>query len=377
MQSGTISKWLIDEGEFIDKGDYLFELETEKSTIEIEALTSGVLRKIFIPEGKEVPVNTVIAILAGENEEVDFSAYIKNVGSKPLVVASKVEEPKAKNTMDALNNRARNAAGILPKARKLAKELNISIDSLVGTGKNGVITEKDILGAANGNQGIRIAETIALNHVQKAMSVNMLNSWKTIPQFTQMVTVNMENVLTVKKGLENISLNDIIVKTVGNAVASYSIVNSRLDDNKIIVFADINMSVAVNSKHGLVVPVVKNVEKKSVFEVSEEVKDLAAKAENNQLTIDDYSNGTITVSNLGSLGIEAGTPIINAPQSTIIFTGAIRKTPIINKAGEIVMAPMMTISIGYDHRFIDGVTAAQFTNKVKDALENLKVAELT
>jgi pyruvate dehydrogenase E2 component (dihydrolipoamide acetyltransferase) len=374
MKNGTVINWLVEEGEFVEKGDYLFELETEKSTIEIEALSSGVLKKIIIPEGKEVPVNTVIAIITEENEEVDLSKYLEPTNSQPEIQNNrKTIEPKANNTRESNNT---GQAGILPKARKLAKELNISIESLVGTGKNGIITERDVLAAANENIGISVSKKIPLNNVKRAMAENMLNSWRTIPQFTQMVSVNMENALQVKKEIKDVTLNDIIIKAVGNAVKSQSIVNSKLEDNQIIVFDDINVSVAVNSKHGLVVPVIKNVEKKSVAEISNEVRSLADKANNNQLTLDDYANGTITVSNLGSMGIEAGTPIINSPQSTIVFVGAIQKMPIVNNDGEIVVAPIMTISICYDHRFIDGVTGAQFTNEVKQTFENLTVEDL-
>lgn len=209
------------------------------------------------------------------------------------------------------------------------------------------------------------------------MSENMLNSWRNIPQFTQIVSVNMENVLKTKKELEGVSINDLIVKTVANVVQENLIVNSSLEDNKILVYEDVNISVAVNSEQGLVVPVIKNANKKLISEISREIKGLSEKAQNNQLTLDDYAHGTITVSNLGSLGIETGTPIINIPQSTIIFAGSIQRVPVINEYDEITIASMMKLSIAYDHRFIDGVTAAGFTNALKDALENLSVNYLS
>jgi pyruvate dehydrogenase E2 component (dihydrolipoamide acetyltransferase) len=132
----------------------------------------------------------------------------------------------------------------------------------------------------------------------------------------------------------------------------------------------------VHSEQGLVVPVVKKAEQKSVTMISTEIKSLSAKAQNNQLTLEDYAHGTITVSNLGSLGIESGTPIINIPQSTIIFAGSIQKTPVVNELDEFVIAPIMKLSIAYDHRFIDGVTAAQFTNALINALENMSADHL-
>jgi pyruvate dehydrogenase E2 component (dihydrolipoamide acetyltransferase) len=376
MQNGTVSEWLVEEGESIEKGDYLFELETEKSTLEIESQASGVLKKVIVSAGEEVPINTVLAIIAEEEEEVDLSPYTKDQSaSEEIAVAT--EQIEATKEEKPQPQKQKRRGGILPRARKLAKELGIDIDDVVGTGKNGIITEEDIKNASgSASSAIPIREKIALNNVKSAMADNMLDSWRNIPQFTQMVSVNMENVLNAKKEIDNVSLNDILVKAVGNAVKSTPIVNGKLEDKQIVVYDEVNVSVAVNSKHGLVVPVVKNVDAKSVSDISKEVKNLAQKAEDSQLTLEDYSNGTITVSNLGSLGIETGTPIINAPQSTLVFAGAIRKTPVVNEDNEIVVAPVMTLSICYDHRFIDGVTGAQFTNEVKNALENITVDDL-
>ncbi|MBS4210879.1 dihydrolipoamide acetyltransferase family protein [Neobacillus rhizophilus] len=378
MQAGTVANWLLEEGDFVEKGDYLFEMETEKATVEIEAMNSGVLRKIIIPEGQEVPVNTVIAILAEEDEEINLSPYLEAQPAEEATVqvAAAVEAVAEKQEAAGKVGGGGKAA---PKARQLAKQLGIDLATVIGTGKDGLITEKDVQNAAAVTETtaeLRIKETIPLNHVKKSMSENMLNSWRNIPQFTQIVSVNMTQVLKAKKELGGVSINDVIVKAVANVVREYSIVNSRLEENKIVVFEDVNISVAVNSGQGLVVPVVKNADSKSVSEISKEIKALSEKANNNQLTLDDYANGTITVSNLGSLGIETGTPIINAPQSTIIFAGSIQKTPVVNEFDEIVVAPMMKLSIAYDHRFIDGVTAAGFTNAVKNALENLSVHSL-
>lgn len=376
MQAGTVSSWLIEEGEHIEKGDYLFELETEKSTVEIEAMNSGVLRKIIVPEGQEVPVNTVIAIIAEEDEEIDLTPYLE---SKPAeeakVQVAAAVEAVAEKPADA--GKVGGGGKVAPKARQLAKQLGVNLETVMGTGRDGLITEKDVQNAVKETSpSLKVKETINLNNVKKSMSENMLNSWRNIPQFTQIVSVNMAQVLKAKKELGSVSINDVIVKAVANVVCENSIVNSRLEDNKIVVFEDVNVSVAVNSDHGLVVPVVKNADSKSVLEIAKEIRALSEKAKNNQLTLDDYANGTITVSNLGSLGIETGTPIINIPQSTIIFAGSIQKIPVVNEFDEITITPIMKLSIAFDHRFIDGVTAAGFTNAVKDALENLSVNNL-
>lgn len=374
MQKGTISNWLIDEGESVEKGDYLFELETEKSTLEVEAQTTGILRKIIVQTGEEVPINTVIAIIADENEELDLSAHTTEQPDTNINQARIEQAAKEEQTSQVLTKPRRTQ--ISPRARKLAKEKGINIEEISGTGKDGLITEEDIKNAATDKPSLSIKEKIKLNNIRRSMAENMLDSWNTIPQFTQMVSVNMTQVLKVKKETQGVSLNDILLKSVAMAVEASPIVNSKLDEDEIIVYDEVNISLAVNSPHGLVVPVIRGVEQKSVQDISMNVKELARKAESNQLSMDDYSNGTITVSNLGNMGIESGTPIINAPQSTIVFIGEVRKSPIVNENDEIIVAPMMTLSICFDHRFIDGVTGARFTNELKNVLENLSVNDL-
>ncbi|PWA11790.1 hypothetical protein DCC39_09115 [Pueribacillus theae] len=372
MQSGKIAEWLKEEGDYVEKGEELFVLETEKSTVEIEAQVSGVLKKILIQEEIEVPINEVIAIIGEPDEVIDLSKYEKQAPS----IRENSEEPA-----DSLNNagsdRPKPSGKVMPRVRKLAKELGVSLDSVTGTGKGGMITEEDIRNASSiRSQGNEFRETIELNNIKREMSKNMLNSWRNIPQFTQIVSVNMEKVLEVKSKLDGVTINDLLVKTVGTIADKYPIVNSKLEDNKILVFKEVNISVAVSSKQGLVVPVVKEVNKKGVDEISKAIKQLSEEAEANQLSPDDFSGGTITVSNLGSLGIESGTPIINIPQSTIVFAGAIQKTPVVDENDEIVVKPMMKLSICYDHRFIDGVAGAKFTNELKNALENLTIEEV-
>jgi pyruvate dehydrogenase E2 component (dihydrolipoamide acetyltransferase) len=375
MKAGTVSTWLVEEGDYVEKGDYLFELETEKSTVEIEAMASGVLRKVIVPEGEEVSVNTVIAIIAQEDEEIDFTPYFETnpIEDAEVQTAASVEAVIEKPEVAKVGGGGK----VAPQARQLAKQLGVVLETVIGTGKDGLITEKDVQNALEQTKTLKVKETISLNNVKKSMSENMLNSWRNIPQFTQIVSVNMDRVLKTKKEIEGVSINDLIVKTVANVVQENLIVNSSLEDNKIVVYEDVNISVAVNSEQGLVVPVIKNANKKLISEISKEIKGLSEKAQNNQLTLNDYAHGTITVSNLGSLGIETGTPIINIPQSTIIFAGSIQRVPVVNEYDEITIAPMMKLSIAYDHRFIDGVTAANFTNALKNALENLSVNYLS
>lgn len=374
MKNGTVTTWLVDEGDEVEKGDPLFELQTEKSTVEMEAQASGVLRKIIVPEDEEVSINTVIAIIGERDEEIDLSKYESNEVSNESSYPPK-EKIEISNPTEKIQ--ATHRVRIVPGARKLAKELGIPIEELTGTGKNGLITMKDVQRANAQNNSVYIKEERTLNHVEKSMVKNILSSWQNVAQFTQMITVNMENVVNVKSELDKITYNDIFVKVIASVIKRYPKLNSQFDGKeKITIFDEINMSIAINSPSGLVVPVLKNVDKKTVSEISRETKVLVEKANNNELSPEDYMGGTITLSNLGSYGVEAGTPIINSPQSTIIFAGAIKKAPIVTEEDEIKIAPIMTLSICYDHRFIDGATAAEFTSALRDAFVNLKVEDL-
>jgi pyruvate dehydrogenase E2 component (dihydrolipoamide acetyltransferase) len=369
MQSGTISAWLMDEGDSIDKGDYLFELQSEKSTLEVESPVTGILRKILIEEDNDVPVGTVVAIIGDQDEEIDFSTYLNKKEEKSFELTVE-ESPKTESRPEE-----KQQIGATPRARRLAKELGVDITSITGTGKGSIITEDDVKNAANASS-IKIKEVIELNNIQKSMSKHLLNSWQSIPHFTQMITVNMDQTLSVKKELNPVSLNALITKEIALAVKEVPIVNSRLENDRITIFDDVNVSTAINSSQGLVVPVVKNTESKSANEIQDEIKNLVEKANNNKLSPEDFADGTITVSNLGSMGIEEGTPVINSPQSTLVFVGAIKKTPIVDNDGQIAVANLMKLSICFDHRFIDGAAAAQFTKAVKDRLEMLKVEDV-
>lgn len=374
MKEGKVSQWLKKEGEPVKKGELLFELETEKSTVEIEAQADGILKKILIEEDFQVPINTPLAVIAQADEQVDLSAFSKGETSAKAAVKPAAAQPDS-NIIAGGSSKTKAS----PRARKLAQELNVSLENIHGSGAGGLIVEEDVLRASQSNPyALRTRETFSLNHIHQAMSRNMLESWRTIPQFTQIVSVNMTNVLKVKSEWTgaSISINDMLIKAVATVADRIPIVNSKLEGNQVHIYEEVNVSVAVAMEKGLVVPVVRNVQTKPVDVISKEMKELALKAKANQLTADDFANGTITVSNLGSFGIETGTPIINLPQSTIVFAGAIQKTPIVNEHGEIEVAPLMKLSVCFDHRFIDGVTGAQFTDALKKQLELLTADDL-
>lgn len=372
MKSGKVTHWHKKVGDTVEIGELFFEMESDKANVEVESQHSGVVRAILVKEGIEVPVGQAIAIVAAENEEIDLTQFTAPAESEDSDI-SKEETPPAPVSVSVEPAGAR----VSPRIRKLAAELGVSLEGIIGTAPGGVIREEDLRKAKAGSGVIKIKEKVKQNGIRKAMAKNMMESWSTIPQFTQIVTVNANNLLKTKKDMGDVSVNDILIKAVANVVADYPIVNSTLENDEVLIYDDINVSVAMLTEKGLIVPVVRNVGNKSVNQVSQEIRELSARAQNNELTVGDFANGTITVSNLGPYGIECGTPIINSPQSTIVFIGSINKVPVINEQNEVEIGSVMRLSIGYDHRFIDGATAAGFTSRVKQAIENVSADKLS
>ena len=215
----------------------------------------------------------------------------------------------------------------------------------------------------NNSYEIKIKEKKRLNVARRYMSKFMLSSWNATPHVVQMTEASADNLIKVKKEIGNVSFNDIILKAVANSLIDVPLINSTLDGEDLITYEDINIAVAVASESGLYVPVVRNVDKKSIHDISKEVKEFAHKAANNAIMPDDMAFGTITVS----------TSVINAPQGAMIFIGAIRKEPVVNENDEIVVGNVLGISITYDHRFIDGMLGQQFTTRLKHEIENISV----
>ncbi len=370
MKSGKVTHWHKKVGDTVEIGELFFEMESDKANVEVESQHSGVVRAILVKEGIEVPVGQAIAIVAAEYEEIDLAPFVAPAEFEDSEI-NKEETPPAPVPVSVEPAGAR----VSPRVRKLAAELGVSLEGIIGTGPGGVIREEDLKKAAAG--GLKIKEKVKQNGIRKAMAKNIMESWSTIPQFTQIVMVNANNLLKTKKEIGNVSVNDILIKAVANVVADYPIVNSKLENDEVLIYDDINVSVAMLTENGLIVPVVRNVGTKAVNQVSQEIRELSARAQNNELTMDDFADGTITVSNLGPYGIECGTPIINSPQSTIVFVGSINKVPVVNEQNEVEIGSVMRLSIGYDHRFIDGATAAGFTSRLKQAIENVSADKLS
>jgi pyruvate dehydrogenase E2 component (dihydrolipoamide acetyltransferase) len=378
MTSATVVSWEKKEGDNVERGELLLVIESEKAAIELESPYSGVLRKILVEEESEAQVGEPLAIIAAADEVIDPDEVLRRWREEQ---AEKAAAPGSVPVPAAASGAARHpmretavkgfgvvGARVSPRVRKLAGELGVDLQMVTGTGPDGVITEKDVRDAS---AGPAVKARVKLNQVRKAMASRMLSSWQNIPQFTQMVTVNAENLLKARSKMEGISINDLAVKAVAGAAAKNPEVNSSFQDDTVIIYEDVNVSVAMATEQGLVVPVVRNADRKTVAEIARDIKGLQERAESNQLTSEDLCGGTITVSNLGFYGVETGTPIINPPQSCMVFIGSIMNKALALNDALLTVAPMLELSIAYDHRFIDGMTASRFTTGLKEEMENM------
>jgi len=365
MTEGKVLKWLKKEGELVKKGEPLFEMESEKTVTQVEAEASGILRKILVQEGTVVPVGETIAILTEPGEELPSSDTLKQmVEEKPQIV----EEEKIK---------------ISPAARKLAEEHGIDITKIKGTGPDGRIVKEDILRVIESEKEVvkvssLPAKIIALEGMRKIIAERMALSARTTARVLLTIDVDMSEVSKLRQSLledvekkwgVRLTYTDILVKAVAKALEEHPIVNSILVEDKIHVMESINIGVAVALKDGLIVPVVREANKKSLIEIALQLKELIEKARQGKLSTEEATGGTFTISNLGMYGVGVQMQIINPPEVAILGVGAITDKPaVIN--GQITIRPMMTLSLVFDHRALDGAPAAEFLVTLKRILEN-------
>jgi pyruvate/2-oxoglutarate dehydrogenase complex dihydrolipoamide acyltransferase (E2) component len=389
VTDATIVEWMFQEGEWVERHQIVVVIETEKIRNDVEASVAGFVH-ILLGEGETAPVGTVIGILAESKEEL--KALQKEAPKKTATkVAEVAEVPRVETTppKEAIAVRRREERiRISPVARKMAEEHVIDITEIVGTGPEGRITREDIENAIAAKEvarpvklyeGRRMKAAIPLKGMRKAIAEHMHQSLSLAAQLTCMGEIDMTDVVKLRNDLldqENvigarITYTDILVLAISRALSNNPIINSSLIDNEIKLWEDINIGVAVALDEGLIVPVVKNADNKSLLEISQTVKTLTEKARERKLTVDEVTGGTFTLTNLGALGggWSVETAIINQPESAILRTGAITDRVVVRE-GQIVVSPIMTYSLTYDHRVIDGAIAAKFIASITKLLEN-------
>ncbi len=380
MVTGVVTKWLKAEGDAVKKGEEVAEIETEKITNTVEALADGILLKIVAKEGDELPIGALMGLIGNAGETVSIPS-----GAAPAETSPKEGAPSqnAKIMGMAEKTDAGNKILITPVARKMAQENGIDYTQLIGTGPGGRITKEDIEKAMAGgpiapepavSEIINVPkaaqqefETIPYSGMRKAIGDNLSNSWKSAPKVNHHGSVDVTDLLafrkTLNEGLEKkdcVSVTDLLIKIVAKAIEMYPRINVSLSENSVKILKNINIGMAVALDNGLVVPVIKNANLKSLSQISSEVKELAKRARENKLTKDDMSGATFTISNLGSYNsVDFFTPIINQPESAILGVGRTVEIPAVVD-GQIVIRSMMGLSLAFDHRVIDGAPAAEF-----------------
>ena len=420
MTEGTITKWLVKEGDKVEIGQPLFEMETDKNTIQIDSTAAGEVLKLVAKEDETVPITETIAIVGKKGE--DFTDLLpKKEEKKPeptpapaapapapaakaapaAPVADDVTPialeggrifvtPRAKMTAERKNLDYKTVKGTGPSgliierdilaaaavkaspvAKAIAARKGVSVTTVTGTGENGKIVKHDILsGDANLSREDRV---IAISGMRKVIADNMMNSVQSMAHAYHKVAVDMSQAKLIraafKKAEKKVSFNDIIIMALGRALQEHPRMNALVEDGKITEKGSVNIGIAVAVDNGLIVPTVRDVQNMTLGEIHDQSARLIAKTKAGGLKKEDYSGGTFTVSNLGMFGIDEFTAIVNPPQVGILAVGAMTDTPVV-RDGQIVVRPIMNLVLTYDHRVIDGAPAAQFLSRVKELLEN-------
>ena len=408
MEDGTLAKWFVKEGDKVEPGDLLAEIETDKATMEFEAVEEGIIEKLLVSEGTEgVKVNSAIATLSGEDNSTSKNIEEPAASNTIKTETSAINSKKVENNS---NSKSRDRVFITPLARRIAEKEGIDINLISGTGPHGRIIKKDLvnlksapLGKVLQNPDVVTAKSIspnisdsfsydalleiyadrkfteiALDGMRKTIASRLSEAKQTIPHFYLRRSVKMENLLDfrqkINKKLSNknikVSINDIIIKACSEALQSNPDANAIWAGNKLIKFESSDIAVAVSVEGGLFTPVIKDTDQKTISNISEEMKDLAARARAKKLMPTEFQGGSFAISNLGMFGIESFDAIINPPHAAILAVGTGKKKPVVSDDGSLGAATEMELSLSVDHRVIDGVLGAQLLHTIVDNLEN-------
>ncbi len=398
MEEGNIIGWLKKVGEKVAPGDILAEVETDKATMDLESFHDGVLLYIGVEEGA-VPVDGIIAVIGKEGEE--FESLIKEDNVQPPGEAKETSSSgdsstSGKEVADAAadakmtSNDTKDSDGRIkasPLARSMAKDNNLAIAGIKGTGEGGRIVKRDIeeaissggskpAGSAINYDTMASGETteIPLSQMRKTIAKRLAQSKFAAPHFYLTIEINMDRAVEARKavnamGEHKISYNDIVVKACALALRKHPMINASWMDDKIIVHGAINIGVAVAVEEGLLVPVINHADLKPLHAINAQVKEMAGRAREKKLKLDEMQGNTFTISNLGMFGIDEFTAIINPPDSCILAVGGIIQKPIV-KDGEIVVGNIMKVTLSCDHRVVDGAKGAAYLQTLQSYLEN-------
>ena len=403
MKEGNLAKWVKKEGDKIKAGDVIAEIETDKATMEVEAVDEGTLGKILVAEGTEnVAVNSCIALLLEDGEDKkSLDGYaVKAAASGPA--EAKKEEVKvatpaapafvAPSPVQAAVTSHSNSSGAKasPLAKRIAREEGVSISQIQGTGPHGRVIKDDVLDFVKGG-GARAGvvrrnpqefSAIKNNNMRKVIARRLLESKQTVPHFYLSCELNIDKLQELRAALnevaphdENgapeykISVNDLIIKATAMALKKVPEANSAWTDDAVLVYNNIDISMAVAIDGGLITPIIKNADQKTIQAISKEAKQLAKKARDGKLQPEEFQGGSFSISNLGMFGIDNFAAIVNPPQSCILAVARAVEKPIVEH-GKITTAHMMNVTLSSDHRSVDGAVGAEFLKALRRYIEH-------
>jgi pyruvate dehydrogenase E2 component (dihydrolipoyllysine-residue acetyltransferase) len=418
MTEGTLVRWIKKVGDNVEVGDVLAEVETDKATMEMEAFDEGVLAEICVQDGNKVEVGQKLAILLGKGEKTDSGAP-KSVPENKTAVEKKENKtaaPPPKETIDTeepartqgqhdsesaptapMEAAPSDRIKASPLAKKIAAEKGVDLGSLHGSGPGGRIVRDDVLAASKSTpprQEITPQpaaqkppafvpaledKKLPLSGMRKTIAARLLESKTSIPHFYLQAEIDAEPLTSLRHAINNaaesvglgkLTVNDFILKATAVAASRVPLANAAFSGDSIVQFANVQLACAVAVEEGLVTPVIREAQKKSISQISAAIKDLASRARSKKLKPEEYQGGTITVSNLGAYGVEQFYAIINPPQAVIVSVGTIVKKPVINAEGQVVPGQRIILGVSCDHRIVDGAVGAQFLGELKKFLEN-------
>ena len=373
MEKGTIVQWLKQVGDEVSEGEAIMEITTDKVDIEVESPDSGVLLKYLVEIGDEVPIKEPIAILGEAGEDV---------GDVSAIPESAPREDAEKETVAAAEKPAPSGGKIFasPRARRLAKESGINLADVKGTGPRGRIVSQDVRKyvktgkppVAKAKPALAPGQVVKQTSIQRTVAERMTMSYQTAPHIEILMDVNCENMIALRNLLKaqgaKISYNDILAKYTAVVLREFPMFNAMLEDDGIHLLDDVNIGIAAAVGDELVVPVVKNVDKKDIKEVAADSARVIAAAREKKLALDDITGGTLTITNLGMFGVRSFKAIINPPQVAILAVGMIEPRAVV-VPGQIIAQQMMTLNLSIDHRVVNGAQGGEFLARLKELLE--------
>lgn len=400
MEEGTLSKWLVKEGDTVTSGDLIAEIETDKATMEVESIDDGTIGKILVHEGQEaVKVNEPIAILLLDGENLSDIKSIKKV--PPTESVQEIEKIESKEKLNFssdktskinldtninIENLKKNETRIFasPLAKRIAKQKDVDLSLVNGSGPNGRILKADIENF-NNNKDLLQNEIISNNNnseliknssMRKTIAERLVQSKNEAPHFYLSLDCNIDQLLKIRSMINlksndkyKISVNDMIIKAASSSLIKVPKANASWENENTRYFNNTDISVAVAIDGGLITPIIKDVQSKGLLEISEDMKLLANKAKDGKLLPEEYVGGSFSISNLGMYGIKEFSAVINPPQGAILAVGSGEKRPIVIN-DQLTIASIMTVTLSCDHRVVDGAVGAQFLSVFKDFIEN-------